>query len=488
MRIRAVADTLNVDLCVIGAGSGGLSVAAGAVQMGARVALIERHKMGGDCLNYGCVPSKSLLAAAHAAAIQRAPGAFGVEAHEPRVDWAKVHDHVHGVIAAIAPADSVERFTGLGVKVLLGAARFAGPREVIAKADSGETRIRAKWIVIATGSRAAVPAVPGLDSVPYLTNETIFERRARPEHLVVIGGGPIGLEMAQAHRRLGARVTVLELAAIMPKDDPELVDIVRKRLVAEGVVLFEQTKVLRVEKRANGAATAVAVEIERDGKREFVEGSDLLVAAGRAATVDGLDLDKAGIAYTERGITVDAHLRSTNKRVFAIGDAAGGFQFTHVAGWHAGIVIRQMLFRLFWTRADTSAVPWVTFTDPELAHVGLSEAEAKKRHGDVRVLRWSFHENDRAQAERATEGFIKVIASRKGRILGADIVGKCAGELIHPWVLAAANRMKVSQLASYIAPYPTLGEVGKRAAGSYFAPALFSDRTRRVVRFLLRFA
>ena len=479
-----MADTLDVDICVIGAGSGGLSVAAGAVQMGARVALVEKHKMGGDCLNYGCVPSKSLLAAAHAAEAQRAPGAFGVAPHAPEIDWAKVHEHVHGVIAAIAPTDSVERFAGLGVKVILGAARFAGPREVIAATPAGETRIRAKWIVVATGSRAAVPPVPGLDAVPYFTNETIFARKTAPAHLVIVGGGPIGLEMAQAHRRLGARVSVLELAAIMPKDDPELVDIVRKRLVAEGVALYEQTKVLRVEKRGGG----VAVAIERAGAREFVEGSDLLVAAGRAANVDGLDLEKAGIAYTRRGITVDAHLRSTNRRVFAIGDAAGGYQFTHVAGWHAGIVIRQMLFRLFWTKADTRAVPWVTFTDPELAHVGLSEAEAKQRHGDVRVLRWSFRENDRAQAERATEGFIKVIASRKGRILGADIVGKSAGELIHPWVLAVANRMKVSQLAGYIAPYPTLGEVGKRAAGSYYTPALFSERTRRIVRFLLRFA
>jgi pyruvate/2-oxoglutarate dehydrogenase complex dihydrolipoamide dehydrogenase (E3) component len=479
-----VADTLDVDLCVIGAGSGGLSLAAGAVQMGARVALVEKHKMGGDCLNYGCVPSKSLLAAAHVAALQRAPGAFGVAAHEPEIDFAAVHDHVHGVIAAIAPNDSIERFAGLGVTVILGTARFAGPRELIASTSSGETRIRAKWIAIATGSRAAVPPVPGLDAVPYLTNETIFERKVRPEHLIVVGGGPIGLEMAQAHRRLGARVTVLELAAIMPKDDPELVDIVRRRLAGEGVALFEQTKVLRVEKRGTG----VAVEIERAGKRESVEGSELLVAAGRSANVEELDLDKAGIVATKRGIAVDARLRSTNKRVFAIGDAAGGYQFTHVANHHAGIVIRQILFRLFWTRADTSAVPWVTFTDPELAHVGLLEAEAKKRYGDVRVLRWPFHENDRAQAERATEGLIKVVTTKRGRILGADIVGKSAGELIHPWVLAVANRMKISRLAGYIAPYPTLGEVGKRAAGSYFTPALFSERTRRIVRLLLRFA
>ncbi len=479
-----MADTLDVDLCVIGAGSGGLSAAAGASQMGARVALVEKHKMGGDCLNYGCVPSKSLIAAAHAAAAQRAPGRFGVAAREPEIDFAKVHDHVHGVIAAIAPTDSVERFTGLGVKVLLGTARFAGPREVIATTEAGATRIRAKWIVIATGSRAAVPPIPGLDAVPYLTNETIFERKVRPEHLIVIGGGPIGLELAQAHRRLGARVTVLELDRVLSNDDPELTKIVRERLTKEGVSLFENTKVVRVDARDGG----VAVAIERGGKSETVAGSDVLVAVGRAANVDGLDLDKAGIAATNKGITVDARLRSTNRRVFAIGDAAGGYQFTHVAGYHAGIVIRQALFRLFWTRADTAAVPWVTFTDPELAHVGLSEAEAKQAHGEVRVLRWPFHENDRAQAERATEGLIKLVTTKRGRILGADIVGKSAGELIHPWVLAVANRMKIARLAGYIAPYPTLGEVGKRAAGSYFTPALFSERTKRVVRFLLRFA
>ncbi|MGH7004753.1 MAG: dihydrolipoyl dehydrogenase family protein, partial [Alphaproteobacteria bacterium] len=410
-----MAENIDVDLCIIGAGSGGLSVAAGAVQMGARVALIEKHKMGGDCLNYGCVPSKALLAAGHAAQAQRDGARFGLAAREPEIDYGRVHDHVHGVIAAIAPIDSVERFTGLGVKVILGTAHFAGAREVVAETQSGPTRIRAKWIVIATGSRAAVPPIPGFESVPYFTNETIFARKTKPEHLVVVGGGPIGLEMAQAHRRLGAKVTVLEMGAILPKDDPELVEVVRRRVLEEGVVLNEQTKVLRVDKRGAG----VAVEIERGGERETVEGSDILVAAGRLANGDGLDLEKAGIASTKRGITVDAHLRTTNKRVFAIGDAAGGYQFTHVAGYHAGIVIRQALFRLFWTKSDMGAVPWVTFTDPELAHVGLSEAEARKKHGDVRVLRWPFHDNDRAQAERATQGFIKAIVTRRGRVLGA---------------------------------------------------------------------
>ncbi|MCW5771783.1 MAG: FAD-dependent oxidoreductase [Rhodospirillaceae bacterium] len=475
-------ERLDVDICVIGAGSGGLSVAAGAVQMGARVALIEKHRMGGDCLNYGCVPSKALLAAAHAAQAQRDAARFGIAAREPEVDFARVRAHVRGVIAAIAPTDSVERFAGLGVTVILGTARFAGPNDVIAGTAAGETRIRAKWIVIATGSRAAVPPIPGLDTVPYLTNETIFDLDARPDHLVVIGGGPIGIEMAQAHRRLGAKVSVLEMGAIMPKDDPELVDVVRKRLLAEGVALFEKTKVLKIETRDGG----IAVAIERDGKAGTVTGSHLLVAAGRAAQVEGLDLDKAGIAYTKRGIAVDARLRSSNKRVFAVGDAAGGYQFTHVAGYHAGIVIRQALFRLFWSKADLRAVPWATYTDPELAHVGLSEAEAKAKHGEVRVLRWPFHDNDRAQAERATEGFAKIVTSRKGRVLGADIVGRNAGELIHPWVLAVQAGTKISKLAGYIAPYPTFGEVGKRAAGSYFTPALFSPRTRRIVRLLLR--
>jgi pyruvate/2-oxoglutarate dehydrogenase complex dihydrolipoamide dehydrogenase (E3) component len=479
-----VADELEVDLCVIGAGSGGLSVAAGAVQMGARVALVEKHKMGGDCLNYGCVPSKALLAAAHAAEAQRRSAPFGVGRRDPAVDFARVHDHVHGVIAAIAPIDSVERFTGLGVTVLLGSARFTGPRSLSVTRRDGETRIRAKWIVLATGSRAAVPPIKGLDQVPYLTNESIFERTTRPEHLIVVGGGPIGLEMAQAHRRLGARVTVIELDRVLAKDDPELAAVVRDRLKAEGIALLEQTKVLSVARQGPG----ISVGIERGGRQETVSGSDVLVAVGRTANVEELDLETAGIAATKKGFTVDARLRTTNPRVFAVGDCAGGYQFTHVAGYHAGIVIRQILFRLFWTRTDERAIPWVTFTDPELAHVGLSEADARKRHGEVRILRWPYHDNDRAQAERATEGLIKVVTTRSGRILGADIVGRNAGELIHIWVLAVQNGIKVAKLAGYVAPYPTLGEIGKRAAGSFYTPALFSNRTRRIVRFLLRFA
>lgn len=475
-----MSDDLKVDLCVIGAGSGGLSVAAGAVQMGASVVLVEKHRMGGDCLNYGCVPSKALLAAGHEAAVHRQSDPFGVSGHEPTVDFAAVNRHVHGVIAAIAPHDSVERFEGLGVTVLKGAAKFTGRREV----EVDGRRVQAKWFVVSTGSRATAPPIPGLDSTPYLTNETVFDLTSAPGHLVIIGGGPIGIEMAQAHRRLGSRVTVVELDRIMNKDDPELVDIVRRRLLAEGIELREGAGV----KQIGGTEGSITVTVEQDGKAEDIAGTHLLVAAGRAPVVEGLGLEAAGIEYDKRGIKVDRGLRSTNKRVFAAGDVAGGPMFTHVAGYHAGVLIRRILFRLFWTKTDYRALPWVTYTDPELAHVGLGEEEARQAHDDVRTVTWSFEENDRAQAERRTEGRIKVVTRKNGRILGATIAGAHAGELILPWVLAIQEKMKIGAMTGIIAPYPTLGEVSKRAAGAWYTASLFSDRTKKVVRFLMRFA
>ena len=465
--------TVKVDIAIIGAGSGGLSVAAGASQMGAKVVLVEKGKMGGDCLNTGCVPSKALIAAGEAADAVRHSGRFGVNGHEPEIDFAKVHDHVHDVIAGIAPHDSVERFEGLGVQVIQAPARFVSDREI----EAGDTRIKARRIVVATGSSAFVPPIPGIDEVPHLTNETIFERTDRPEHLIVVGGGPIGIELAQAHRRLGSAVTVIEADTIMNKDDADAVAAVRKRLEREGVRLYERTQVQKVERAGNG----VAVIVGADGGSARIEGSHLLVAAGRKANVDGLDLDAAGIDYDRRGIKVDARLRTSNKRVFAIGDVAGGYQFTHMAGYHAGIVIRNALFNLP-AKVDEKAVPWVTYTDPELAHVGLSEAAAQAKGIDVKAVAFDFAENDRARAERATEGFIKAVIGRKGRILGATIVGRHAGELILPWVLAVQKGLKVSDMASVIAPYPTLGEVSKRVAGAYYTPSLFSDRTRKVVR------
>lgn len=468
-------ETVSADLCVIGAGSGGLSVAAGASQMGADVVLIERGRMGGDCLNYGCVPSKSLIAAARAAHGFTTSGRFGVAPSKPAVDFEKVHAHVHGVIDAIAPNDSTERFEGLGVRVVRAAGRFVGPDRVRA----GDVEVAAKRFVVATGSSAGVPPIPGLRDVPFLTNETVFDDRAPPERLVVVGGGPIGCELAQAHRRLGARVTILEAFALLGKDDPELVGVVRNRLLAEGVEVREGVAVAGVERTDGG----VAVSLEGEPGR--VEGSHLLVAAGRRPNVEDLGLEAAGIAAGPGGIEVDAGLRTANRRVFAIGDAAAGPQFTHVAGYHAGIVIRNALFRLP-AKVDYRALPWVTYTDPELAHVGLTEARARERHGAVRVLRHPFADNDRARAERETDGLVKIVATKKGVVVGASIVGAHAGELIQSWILPIQKRMKIKHVAGLILPYPTLGEANKRAAGSYFTPALFGERTRKIVRLLLR--
>lgn len=478
-----MANTVETDLCVIGGGSGGLSVAAGAAQMGARVVLVEKGEMGGDCLNYGCVPSKSLIAAAEAADSVRHAGRYGVNGHEPAVDFAALRDHVQGVIGAIAPHDSVERFEGLGVTVIQAAARFTGPRELVA----GDTTVRAKRFVVATGSRPAVPPVPGLEAVPYLTNETVFDLTERPQHLIVIGGGPIGAELAQAQRRLGARVSLLEMFKVLGKDDPEVTAPARHRLVADGVEIHEGIRIQQVARDGN----AIAVTLEEDGAVATISGSHLLVAAGRKPTVEGLGLEAAGVDFSAKGIAVDRRLRSSNKRIFAVGDVAlveglGSFQFTHVAGYHAGIVIRNALFRLP-AKVDYRALPWVTYTDPEVAHVGLTEAQARDKHGEaVKVLTWSFQENDRAQAERATDGLVKVVVGARGRILGASITGRHAGELLHPWVLAMSQNLKIGALANMIAPYPTLGEANKRAAGSYYTPALFGERTKKIVRFLQR--
>ncbi|MRG72218.1 FAD-binding protein [Alphaproteobacteria bacterium HT1-32] len=473
-----MANVIDADICVIGAGSAGLSVAAGASQMGARVVLVEKGEMGGDCLNYGCVPSKALLAAGHAAHAGAVAPKYGVSLGSASYDPVAVHDHVKGVIAAIAPMDSVERFESFGVTVIKAAARFTGPQEVMA----GDTRITARRFVIATGSSPVAPPIEGLSETPYFTNETLFDNKDRIDHLLIIGGGPIGLEMAQAHRQLGIAVTVVDLGPILPKDDPDAVEVVRKSVLEDGVVLHEKVKVIRTDKTAQG----VSVTIETKGAEKTITGSHLLVAAGRAANVKGLDLEKAGVDY-DRAIKVDKRLRTSNRKIFAMGDVAGSYQFTHVAGYHAGVVIRNILFRLP-AKVDYRAVPWVTYTDPELAHVGMTLDEAKQEQGDnLRILHWGFDENDRAQSERSTEGFVKVLTTRKGHILGATIVGKNAGELIHPWIIAIQNKLKIGAMATYIAPYPTLGEVNKRAAGSFYTEKLFSERTRKIVRFLLRF-
>lgn len=476
--IGSGSETIGCDICIIGAGSGGLSVAAAAAAFGRSVVLIEKHKMGGDCLNYGCVPSKALIAAGNRAQAMRTSAPFGIEPVEPKVDWKAVHDHVQGVIEAIAPNDSVERFTGLGVRVIQAAARFIDRGTVAA----GEYRIIARRFVIATGSSPVVPPIPGLADVPYFTNETIFANAAPIQHLLVIGGGPIGLELAQAHLRLGAKVTVIEGLKALGKDDPELTSVVLAQLRKEGLVIREGAKVERVA----GKAGDIKVTIAMGDGHDTVAGTHLLIAAGRRANVADLDLDKAGIVYDRGGIKVDRRLLTSNKRVFAIGDCIGGLQFTHVANYHAGIVIRRALFRLP-VKTDAGILPWVTYTDPELAHVGLSEEQARQAGHKISVLRWPYHENDRAQAERHTEGFVKAVVAKNGRILGATIVGAQAGELIQMWALALSQRLKIKAMTGHVAPYPTLSEISKRAAIKAYATAPFNPLLRKVMDLLAKF-
>ena len=471
-----MAKPLRPDICVIGAGSGGLTVAAAAASFGVPVVLIERDRMGGDCLNTGCVPSKSLLSAARNAETIRHAADFGLHASVPEIDFKAVNRHVQSVIDAIAPNDSIERFTALGVRVIKGEAQFVDRRTV----RVGDVEVRARRFVIATGSSPMIPRIPGIEDVPYLTNETIFERKRPMRRLVVIGGGPIGLEMAQAHRRLGSEVTVLEVGRILSREDDEITAIVRRRLAAEGVDIRERVRIRGVEPWGN---TGARIHVDDDGASRTIDATHLLVATGRKPNLEGLGLEAARVRHTPKGIAVNARLRSSNRRIYAIGDVTGRAAFTHAANYHAGLVLRSILFRLR-TNVEAAAIPRVTFTEPEIAHVGLSEAEARDARYRPRILRWPYAENDRAQAERKTDGHIKIVADRRGRILGVSIVGANAGEMIAMWALAVSKRMRVGDIANLVFPYPTFSEIGKRAAIAYFSPATRRPAVRRLIRFL----
>ena len=465
----------DFDLAVIGAGAAGLSVAAVAAQLGLHVALIERDRMGGDCLNFGCVPSKALLASAHAAQAARHAARLGVNL-EAQVDWDAVRAHVRGAIEALEPMDSAGRFRALGATVLHGEARFVGR----AALRVNDRTLTARRIVIASGSRPVVPPIPGLDGVPFLTNETIFASRERPEHLVILGGGPIGLELADAFAGLGSRVSVVEAASIASREDPELVAGLRAAFAARGIDLIEGTAVARVEA---GPALVLA-----DGRR--IAGSHLLVAVGRRPALETLDLAAGNVRAGTAGIATDQGLRSvSNRAVYAVGDIAdprgiGPRAFTHVGSYHAGVVIRRALFRLP-ARLDYRALPRVTYTDPELAQVGMTEGEARAAGHRPYVLRWPFAENDRAVAEGDTTGMVKLVVAGN-RVIGAGLLAPHAGEMIGLWGLAIAQRIKVSVLASLIVPYPTRTEAAKRAVQSLLAPRLFANRTKILVRLLSR--
>ncbi len=478
----------DFDVVVIGAGAAGLSVASISAGLGLRVALVERGRMGGDCLNYGCVPSKALLAAAHAAASARQAGRFGIRLPAPEIDWAGVRAHVHGAIARIAPNDSAARFRGMGVEVIEASAHFIAPDAI----EAGGRRLTFRRAVIAAGSSAVVPDLPGLDGVPWLTNETLFDLEEPPGHLLILGGGPIGLEMAQAHARLGCLVTVIEAGPrIAGREDPELAEGLKAALLRDGVEFREGAKVTRVEQLEPDslAAQAGVVAVLEDGSR--IAGTHLLLAVGRTPRLAGLDLVTAGVESSPRGIVTGADLRSvSNRRVWAVGDIAdprgiGPRAFTHVASQHAGILVRSMLFRLPFTKVSYAALPRVTYADPELAQIGLTEAEAREQgHAELSILRWPVAENDRAAAEGLSEGLVKLVVGKGGRLLGAGVLAPHAGEMAGMFGLMIGRKLPLSALAGMVLPYPTLAEAAKRAAGDYYAPKLLSPVTKRLVGLL----
>lgn len=472
--------TIKCDICVIGGGAGGLAFAAGAVQMGASVVLVEKHKMGGDCLNYGCVPSKAMIAAGQLAHDMRHANTFGLPATAVRADLQKVHKHIANVIAAIAPHDSVERFEELGCQVIKASGSFLDRKTLLA----GTKTVRAKYFVIATGSHPFIPPMEGVKETPYFTNETIFSHQEDIKHLIVIGGGPIGLELAQSHLRLGAKVSVIERGSLLAHEDSELVPYLTKKLESEGMAIHQMCSITRLS--GSGGKVQVEVSQQPAEERKTITGSHLLIATGRIPQLAGLQLDKANIDYTRRGIVVDDKLRTSRKRIYAIGDCSGAAQFTHVAGYHAGIAIRNILFSMR-TKASLHNLPLVTYCDPELASLGLSERAAREKYGDsVKTISFDYDENDRAQATHNTQGRIKVFL-HKNKILGVAIVGSHAGEMLAPWIIAREAGLKIGQMAGAIFPYPTLSEINKRVAGQAFTEMLFSKRMRGFIRTLLAF-
>ncbi|TNF65903.1 MAG: dihydrolipoamide dehydrogenase [Gammaproteobacteria bacterium] len=471
--------TKKVDLCIIGAGAGGLSVAAVASQLGVNTVLIENHKMGGDCLNYGCVPSKALLAAAKKVYSMKHATKLGVHTTGIEVNWQEVKAHIKATIKTIEPHDSKERFEGLGVDVIFGNPTFIDDKTVTVNQDE----IKTKYFVIATGSSASIAPIEGIDTVDYLINETIFDIDHLPEHLITIGAGPIGCELSQAFKLLGSEVTLIDMGLLLPKDDHELTDIIRQQLISDGIRLYEKTNIISVKEDDN---KEIIVTIDKDNQKKEIKGSHLLMATGRKANVEKLKLEQANIEYSKKGIPVDKRLRTNKKHIYAIGDVTGGLQFTHMAGFHAGIVIQNMLFKLP-KKHLTNATPWVTYTEPELAHVGPLFSELQKQNPDINIMSLSLSNNDRAQAEKETNGKIKVAVDKKGHILAASIVSPCAGEMIYPWIMAVNENMKLSRITSIIAPYPSWGDISKRIAGNYYTPLLFSNKMKKLVRFLLKF-
>ena len=448
------------NLVVLGAGTAGLVSAIGAAGLGAKVALVERDLMGGDCLSYGCVPSKALIRSSRAAYDAAHGAPFGVRVTMGAADFGGIMERMRRLRAGIAHNDSAMRFSEAGVDVFLGQGVFGGPDEL----RVGDARLRFSRAVIATGSRAASPPIPGLAEVGFLTNETVFALTALPKRLLVIGAGPIGCELAQAFRRFGSEVSIIGLEAqLLPREDTDAAAVLAAQFERESIGLALGAKILRVEKRE----AAKVVVFEHNGSQQALEGDEILVAVGRTPNLDGLELEAAGVEFGRNGVTVDDRLRTSNRKIYAAGDVCSPYKFTHVADAMARMVLQNTLF---WgrKRASSLVIPWTTYTDPEIAHVGLYEKEARAKGLKVQTLTVSFAEIDRAVLDGEPEGFARLhVEAGSGRILGATVVARHAGEMIGEVVLAMTEKAKVGALSRAIHPYPTQAEAWKRLGDAY---------------------
>jgi len=467
IRRRRVGVADRYDLVIIGFGSGGMVAAEFASTLDLRVAVVERHRVGGDCLWTGCVPSKALLASAKAAHTMRHADRYGLTAVEPEIDTARVWSRIRAIQQRIADAeDNAERFEALGVEVVFGDATITGPNEVTV---DGTRRLEARVVLLCTGSRPVVPALPGLEEAGFLTSETLFELERAPRSVVMVGGGPIAIEMAQAFTRLGIRTTVLQKGpGILPRDEPSLVSVLQHKLVAEGVELCLDVDTEKVTVEPDGTKT---VHGTVGGEPRSWGADELLVAVGRRPNVDGLGLEALGIDVGPRGVVVDERLRTSVRSVYAAGDVAGRFLFTHSAGYEAVRAVRDAFFP--GKGSVTDFVPWCTFTDPELAHAGLTSVEAERRWGDnTMVWRQDLTHNDRARSDGADEGAIVIVTGPKQKVVGAHVLAPAAGEMIHELALAIREDLKLSQVASLIHVYPTVSTgIGHLAAEAAYEGA-----------------